>query len=229
MIIEGMQKLTLLDYPGHIAATLFTHGCNLRCPFCHNSGLVTREPENSVSMEELGKFLEKRVGMLDGICVTGGEPLLNPEISDLLAFIKSYGYKIKLDTNGFFPENLKNVVSEDLVDYIAMDIKSSKENYAAVCGRDKIDIAKPEESVDFIMNCGVDYEFRTTCVGGLHTEDDFEGIGQWIQGCKRYFLQQYVDSGDVINPIFKSPSDIEMKAFLQRVKPYVENAQIRGI
>ncbi len=228
MIIEGLQKLTLLDFPGCVAATLFLHGCNLRCPFCHNAGLVVRGAENCISMEEFESFLKKRKGILDGICVTGGEPLINSDIDKLLRTIKDHGYKIKLDTNGFFPKKLKELVDAGLADYVAMDIKSSPENYSRACGVNA-DVSLPMESVKYLMSCGVEYEFRTTCVSGLHLVSDFESVGRWIKGAKRYFLQQYVDSGDVISPVFSAPSEAEMQAFLGKVRPFVPNAEIRGM
>lgn len=228
MIIQGLQKLTLLDFPGCVAATVFLHGCNLRCPFCHNAGLVVRSAENAISFEEFESFLKKRKGILDGICITGGEPLINPDIHKIFSAAKSYGYKTKLDTNGFFPEKLKELVGSGLVDYVAMDIKSSPKNYPLACGVET-DVSRPMESVEFLMGNGVEYEFRTTCVAGLHTKEDFEDIGKWIKGAKRYFLQQYVDSGDVISPLFRSPTGEEMQAFLDAARPFVPNAAVRGL
>ncbi len=229
MLIEGMQKLTLLDYPEHIACTLFSHGCNLRCPFCHNAGLVVRPPENKISTEEISAFLEKRKGILDGVCLTGGEPLLQKDVLDYMAHIRSFGYKLKLDTNGFYPEILKKAMDENLVDYIAMDIKSSREGYPAAVGIPNIDITPVCRSVELIMNSGIDYEFRTTAVKGLHIVSDFEDIGNWIAGAKRYFIQQFIDSGDLISKGFEAFDEEETAILLAAVGKAVPNAKIRGI
>lgn len=229
MIIEGLQKTTLLDFPGLVACTLFAHGCNLRCPFCHNAGLVVRKPENIISQEELGEFLKKRKGILDGVCLTGGEPLAQKDAIEFIEFLKSFGYKIKLDTNGFFPERLKEVIDKGLVDYIAMDIKSSPEGYAKAVGIDNIDISPAMESVKLIMSSGIDYEFRTTAVKGLHLVSDFERIGEWISGAKRYFIQQFIDSGDLIKTGFEAFSKEETEKLIAAVSKNVPSAKARGI
>lgn len=229
MIIEGLQKTTLLDFPGLVACTVFAHGCNLRCPFCHNAGLVVRKPENIISQEELGEFLKKRKGILDGVCLTGGEPLAQKDAIEFIEFLKSFGYKIKLDTNGFFPERLKEAIDKGLVDYIAMDIKSSPEGYAKAVGIDGIDITPATESVKLIMSSGVDYEFRTTAVKGLHLVSDFERIGEWICGAKRYFIQQFIDSGDLIRTGFEAFSKEETEKLIAAVSKNVPSAKARGI
>lgn len=229
MIIEGLQKTTLLDFPGLVACTVFAHGCNLRCPFCHNAGLVVRKPENIISQEELGEFLKKRKGILDGVCLTGGEPLAQKDAIEFIEFLKSFGYKIKLDTNGFFPERLKKAIDKGLVDYIAMDIKSSPEGYAKAVGIDGIDISPAMESVKLIMSSGVDYEFRTTAVKGLHLVSDFERIGEWICGAKRYFIQQFIDSGDLIRTGFEAFSKEETEKLVAAVSKNVPSAKARGI
>ena len=229
MIIEGLQKTTLLDFPGLVACTVFAHGCNLRCPFCHNAGLVVRKPENIISQEELGEFLKKRKGILDGVCLTGGEPLAQKDAIEFIEFLKSFGYKIKLDTNGFFPERLKEAIDKGLVDYIAMDIKSSPEGYATAVGIDGIDITPAMESVKLIMSSGVDYEFRTTAVKGLHLVSDFERIGEWISGAKRYFIQQFIDSGDLIKTGFEAFSKEETEKLIAAVSKNVPSAKARGI
>lgn len=229
MIIEGLQKTTLLDYPGCVACTLFSHGCNLRCPFCHNAGLVIRKPENVIDIEEISAFLQKRKGILDGVCLTGGEPLLQKDALEFIRFLKSFGYKIKLDTNGFYPSKLKSAIDEGLLDYIAMDIKSSKEGYGRAVGIPDIDITPAEESVKLIMSSGVDYEFRTTAVKGLHLVSDFEKIGEWIAGAKRYFIQQFIDSGDIISEGLSAFSREETQKLLAAVSERVPSAQIRGL
>lgn len=229
MIIEGLQKTTLLDFPGLVACTVFAHGCNLRCPFCHNAGLVVRKPENIISQEELGEFLKKRKGILDGVCLTGGEPLAQNDAIAFIEFLKCFGYKIKLDTNGFYPERLKEVIEKGLVDYIAMDVKSSPEGYALAAGIEGIDIAPAKESVELIMSSGIDYEFRTTAVKGLHLVSDFEKIGEWISGAKRYFIQQFIDSGDLIKNGFEAFTREETEKLIAAVRENVPNAQARGI
>jgi len=196
----GLQKLTLLDFPGRMAATVFIPGCNFRCPFCHNAELVLPEKtENGafLSPDEVLDFLRKRQGTLEGVCFTGGEPLMNAGTPNLLREVKKLGYAVKLDTNGSFPERLKQVVNEGLADYVAMDIKNSPEKYEQTIGvAGKLDAVK--ESVSFLLNCGIEYEFRTTVVKEYHTEEDLHRIAEWIAGAKHYALQQFVDSGHLL-------------------------------
>ncbi len=229
MLIEGLQKLTLLDFPGQVACTIFAHGCNLRCPFCHNAGLVVRKPANIISIEELTEFLEKRKGILDGVCLTGGEPLAQSDSIEFLRYLRKFGYKIKLDTNGFYPERLEEAIKEGLVDYIAMDIKSSKENYDKAVGIEGIDISPAIKSVEIIMNSGIDHEFRTTAVKGLHVVSDFEQIGVWLNGANRYFIQQFIDSGDLISNEFNAFSKEETETLLAAVRKSIPNAETRGL
>ncbi len=224
-----MQKLTLLDFPGNVACTLFAHGCNLRCPFCHNAGLVVRKPENRIDENELTEFFNRRKGILDGICLTGGEPLAQKDAIEFLRFLRGFGYKIKLDTNGFYPDVLKQAIDEGLVDYIAMDIKSSRIGYAKAVGVEGIDISPAIESVRIIMESGIDYEFRTTAVKGLHLVSDFEDIGEWIAGAKQYFVQQFIDSGDLISDGYEAFTPEETAKLLAAVRKFVPNAQARGI
>jgi pyruvate formate lyase activating enzyme len=199
MLIGGFQKLTLLDFPGKVACILFTPGCNFKCPFCHNGGLVTHvEPQTFLSEEEVLSYLQKRVGLLDGIVVTGGEPLLQQGIESFLAKVKAMGYAVKLDTNGTFPHKLKSLVESGLVDYVAMDIKNSPDKYPLTAGCDTVDMSAIEESVRYLLSDVVDYEFRTTVTAQLHTPQDIVAIAQWIQGAKRYFLQNFKDSGDLV-------------------------------
>ena len=185
MDVSGLQKLTLLDYPGRVACTIFTGGCDLRCPFCHNASLALPERERDViGHDELMAFLKKRVGILDGVAVTGGEPLLHAGLEGLLSEIKALGYAVKLDTNGTFPERLRRIVESGLADRVAMDVKAAPENYARVTGVPGLAMGPVRESVGCLMSCGVDYEFRTTAVKGLHTRDDFEGKAKWIAGAR---------------------------------------------
>lgn len=228
--ICGLQKLTLLDYPEKVACTVFTGGCNLRCPFCHNSSLVIRCNECEIIPEkEFFAFLEKRRGILDGVCVTGGEPLLQPDLENFLMRVKAGGFLIKLDTNGFFPDKLKSLVAQDLVDYVAMDIKSSPENYESAAGVNGLDLSRVRESIDYLLTEPVDYEFRTTVVNGLHDDVSLRGAAELIRGAKRYFLQRFIDSGNLIGSGFSSFSDKVMKGFLDIVSPYVKMAALRGL
>jgi len=229
MHIAGLQKLTLLDYPGHTACTVFTAGCNLRCPFCHNSELVLpqRRPPR-MDEEEFFSFLKKRQGILDGVCITGGEPLLQRELPDLLRAIRKLGFAVKLDTNGTFPKVLKALAAEGLVDYVAMDIKNSPERYAETVGIPGFDLTGVRESVEFLLSGGVDYEFRTTVCAELHGEADMHAIGQWLQSAPRYFLQEFKDSGDVLTFGLHAPNAEQMDRLRQIARLYIPNARIRG-
>lgn len=230
-IFAGLQKLTLLDFPGKVACTLFTRGCNFRCPFCHNASLVVRpEEQRMYGNDEILSFLKKRVGVLDGVAITGGEPTLMNGLYDFIKEIKSLGYAVKLDTNGTRPEMLKRIVNDGLVDYVAMDIKNSREKYAYTCGLpDSYEISKIEESKNFLMEGKVDFEFRTTVAKPFHEESDFIKIAEWLKGSEKYFLQQFKDSGDIIGDSVSAYSDAEMKRFLDILLPFVPNAQLRGV
>lgn len=199
MKINGFQKLTLLDFPGKVACILFTPGCNFRCPFCHNASLVTHIEGEDYSEEEILSYLKKRQGLLDGVVVTGGEPTLQKDLGDFLRKVKALGYAVKLDTNGTNPEMLKSIVSAGLVDYVAMDIKNVFEKYPVTAGCGGVDIAKIEESIDFLLADAVDYEFRTTVTAELHAPQDIGVIASRIRGAKRYFLQNFKDSGDIVS------------------------------
>ncbi len=230
MNIQGLQKLTLLDFPGKVACTVFTGGCNFRCPFCHNASLVIGcDTEAAYSEEKILAFLEKRVGVLDGVCITGGEPLLQRDIIPFLEKIKALGYSIKLDTNGSFPKRLKELAALGLIDYVAMDIKNSPHSYAKTVGLNAFDISAINESVDFLLSGAVDYEFRTTVVKELHTEEDFLHIADWLEGAKRYFLQGFIDSGDIIGNNLHAYSSQEMHGFKDMVKNRIPSVQVRGI
>ena len=230
MLLAGLQKLTLLDFPGHMACTVFTHGCNLRCPFCHNAGLVVRPNDNIISEETFFEFLGKRKGLLDGVAITGGEPLLQMDIADFMRRVRAEGFKVKLDTNGFYPEALERIVSEGLADYVAMDIKSSPEGYAKVTGIADADFSAVKRSAEFLMRSGIGFEFRTTAVKGLHTLDDFKKIGEWIAGDEKYFIQHFTDSGDLIGSGkgFEGFGESESLEILRTVLPYLPNASLRG-
>ncbi len=230
MKFYGMQKMTLLDYPGYVACTLFTGGCNFRCPFCHNALLVLDLDENyTIPEEEVLAFLKKRQGLLDGVCVTGGEPLINKDIGDFLSKVKELGFKIKLDTNGTNPALLKELVSQNLVDYVAVDIKNSPEKYAETVGLKSFDMSPINETVNFLLSGVVDYEFRTTVTKQFHTEKSMEEAARFIRGAKRYFLQNFVDSGNLIGSGITGQSKEEMEKLLAVVKKYVPDSCLRGI
>ena len=231
MRISGLQKMTLLDYPGQVACTVFTGGCHLRCPFCHNASLVLPERVNDATDEdEVLRFLAKRQGMLDGVAVTGGEPLLHADIADFLRRVREMGYRIKLDTNGTFPDRLRALVEEGLVDRVAMDVKNAPLLYGKTVGLRRFDLAPIEESKDYLLEGRVEYEFRTTVVRGLHTAESLKGAARWIEGAREYYLQQYKDSGDVIRPdALGSFTDDEMRELLAEVRTVIPAAALRGV
>ena len=220
MLIKGLQKTTLIDYPGEIACTIFLFGCNFRCGYCHNPELVVTANEIDYSEDEILGFLEKRKKYLNGVCITGGEPLMNVDF-EFLKKIKNLGYKIKIDTNGSFPEKLKKLIEEKLVDYIAMDVKSSRENYGKVVNSN-ISIEKIEESIKIISNFQ-ECEFRTTIVEKFHDEEEIRKIMLWlnkITGKKnlRYCLQGFKNSGKLLNPEFSSEKDVSESCLLELKK-----------
>lgn len=213
-----------------MACTVFTGGCNFRCPFCHNASLVTElNSDEAVDEEKFFSFLKKRQGILDGVCVTGGEPLLNKDLPDFLCKIKGLGYKVKLDTNGSFPDTLKALIKDKLVDFVAMDIKNSKAKYAQTAGIQNLDLSKIEESVDFLRSGATESEFRTTLVRELHSEKDMEDISEWIEGAERYFIQAFVDSGNLIGSGLSAYTKEESEKLLAVVRRKVPNAELRGI
>lgn len=230
MDFAGMQSLTLLDFPNKVACILFVRGCNFRCPFCHNASLVCGGAENHYPEEDILAFLKKRQGLLDGVVMSGGEPTLYPELVPFLRKIRELGYAIKLDTNGTNPGLLKQIVRENLADYVAMDIKNSPHFYSATCGIPKADIAAIEESRDFLISGETEYEFRTTVVDGLHTKESIEELACWIAGAKRYYLQAFKDSGNLLHPenlhVFGQE---EMAKLLEIAKKYIPSAALRGI
>lgn len=229
MLIKGLQKTTLLDYPSRVAATIFTGGCNFRCPFCHNASLVTMlDPAQEISEEEVLSFLKKRRGILDGVCITGGEPLLQKDIAEFCRKIRRLGLLIKLDTNGSRPDELKALIDEGLLDYVAMDVKNSKELYADTCGVSHFP-AEVERSVEIIMDSGVEYEFRTTVVRELHSKESIESLCRWIAGAKRYYLQGFIDSGELIGEGFSAYSADEMAELLEIAKTHIPSAELRGV
>ena len=226
----GLQKLTLLDYPGKMAATVFTGGCNFRCPFCHNKGLVyLNDDQEEISEEEILDFLNSRKKILDGVCVTGGEPLLQDGIEDFLKKLRKTGLKIKLDTNGTFFEKLKKIVDEGLVDYVAMDIKNTKELYGKTTDLENFNISNIEKSVAYLKENHVEYEFRTTLVKEFHEGVDFKEIGEWLKGAKHYYLQNFVDHGTCIQEGLHEMDISDIKKIKETLMPYVEHVEIRGV
>lgn len=227
MNIQGYQKLTLLDFPGRVACTVFTGGCNLRCPFCHNAGLV-RTPFSSANCEEeLLSYLASRRGLLDGVCVTGGEPLLQADLPAFLRAVKEMGYATKLDTNGSLPGKLAELLASGLVDYVAMDVKSSPAGYAAATGREG-GFDPYLQSIRLLEEGSIPHEFRTTVVKGIHTAREIEEIGRLLAGTGRYFLQGFRDSGNLLGEGCGAFSEAEMSAYLDIVKKYIPGAELRG-
>ena len=228
MKISGLNKLTVLDFPQHVACIVFTCGCNFRCPFCHNAALVTHTQDaESFSEEEIFDYLKKRQGILDGVVITGGEPLIHNDIDVFMQKIKDLGYKIKLDTNGTNPEKLKELVEKGLVDYVAMDVKNCKEKYNQTAGCENVNLEKVDKSIKFLLENNVDYEFRTTVVEELHTIQDIGALAEWIKGAKRYFLQNFVDSGDIISGNLSSVSTEKMAQMCAISTKFVEKCENR--
>lgn len=230
MLIKGLQKLTLLDFPEKMACTVFTFGCNFRCPFCHNASLVLadRADEHSMTEEDFFDFLSTRRRILEGVCITGGEPTLQPDLPAFIRRVREMGFAVKLDTNGYRPAVLKALVVEGLVDYVAMDVKNSLPRYGETVGITRFDTTPVEESMDFLMEGQVPFEFRTTLVRGLHTREDIRAIGERLAGEERYFLQTFEDSGDLIGQSLSGFDRNETEALLSVLCNYVPNAQIRG-
>lgn len=229
MKIHGLQKMTLLDFPGRVACTVFLGGCDMRCPFCHNAELIDGSAPPVMEEEELLAFLKKRQGLLEGVAITGGEPLLRPDIISLAEKIRDLGYPVKLDTNGTHPDRLREIIDRGLAAYVAMDIKNSPDRYAVTAGVDTLDMGKIRESVSLLMEGRTDYEFRTTVVAELHDADSFRGIGEWIRGAKRYYLQKFTDRDTVPFGGFHAPADNEMRAYAEIAREYVPSVELRGM
>ncbi len=224
----GLQKMTLLDFPGKVACTVFSCGCNFRCPFCHNASLVLPDADTSPLMTgaEVLAFLKKRQGLLEGVCLTGGEPLMRQDSLSFLGAVRELGYAVKLDTNGSYPDRLAEAVQSGLVDYVAMDIKNSKEKYSMTAGV----TADVQAGIDFLMkDAQIPFEFRTTVVQEFHTEEDFISIGKWLAGAPKYFLQKFVDSGDLIGQGLSAAPDEDMRRFLAAVREFIPVAELRGM
>ena len=225
MKIHGLQKMTLLDFPGRVACTVFFGGCDMRCPFCHNAELLDGTAPAIMDDEELLAFLKKRQGLLDGVAFTGGEPLLQKDLPELTAKIRDLGYPVKLDTNGMHPERLELMMKKGLVQYVAMDIKNGPERYAETAGLPEIDLAPVRESVSLLMNGETDYEFRTTGVAELHDDR----IGQWIKGARHYYLQKFTDRDTVPFDGLHAPTDEQMRKWAEKLRPDIPAVELRGL
>lgn len=229
MKLHGIQKMTLLDFPGCVSCTIFLGGCDFRCPFCHNFELIDGTMKPTVDDDELITFLEGRKGLLEGVAITGGEPLMHEDLPYLIKRIKDTGYRVKLDTNGYHPDRLKNIVDSGLVEYVAMDIKNSPEKYPITCGVDTVDMEKIYKSISVLMNSGIEYEFRTTVVNELHEEDDFNKIGEMIKGAKHYYLQRFTDRDSVPYCNLTAPAFDKMYKYAEIAKRYVSDTNLRGV
>ncbi|MBQ8879366.1 MAG: anaerobic ribonucleoside-triphosphate reductase activating protein [Clostridia bacterium] len=228
MKIKGLQKLTLLDFPGEIACTVFLGGCNFRCPFCHNASIVLpeREAEN-ISVESFLEFLDSRRGKLSGVCVSGGEPTLSADLPNFLREIKSRGLRVKLDTNGYLPGVLESLIDEGLVDYVAMDIKNSMERYGETVGIDRFNVSPIDRSARLLMTGRVDFEFRTTVTVELHDADSIRAIGEWLRGDESFYLQTFLDSGDLLSCGLSPYSKEEMESLTAILREYIPRAELR--
>lgn len=230
MQIHGLNKTTLLDYPEHVAATIFTGGCNFCCPFCQNGDLVLcPQGQPAIPKQEVMAFLQKRRGILSGVCITGGEPTLQGDLQAFIREIKDMGYLVKLDTNGYRPEVLGALLGENLLDYIAMDIKSSRERYGVLAGRTDLDISRIEESIALLKGSNIGYEFRTTVVRELHSREDFVSIGRWLAGSPAYYLQAYRESDGVIQSGLTGCSRQQMEEYAGVLREFIKKVHIRGM
>ena len=229
MKLYGLQKMTLLDFPRHVACTVFLGGCDFRCPWCHNYALAEGTAPTVMEEDEFYSFLRKRKGLLDGVAITGGEPCLNQELPAFLKNIRDLGYPVKLDTNGYHPDMLQRILDEELVDYVAMDIKNSPEKYPVTCGVPRVDLARIERSISLIMEKAPEYEFRTTVISQFHKSEDFHAIGTMISGTRQYFLQRFTDRDSVPFGNLTAPDRDEMQLFLSIAKIYVPDSQLRGV
>lgn len=230
MEIHGFNKTTLLDYPGHVAATVFTGGCNFRCPFCHNADLVLNpEFQPLVPEEEVLSHLKKRRGILEGVCITGGEPTLQSDLPDFIGKIRELGYLVKLDTNGYRPEVLMRLLAEGMLDYVAMDVKASPDNYQKASGCPGLDFSRIEESIALLKECKIPYEFRTTVVQGMHTVQEFDAIGRLLEGSRAYYLQAFRESENVIQEGFQALPEKIMEEIREKAGKYIDKVELRGV
>lgn len=226
MRILGLQRLTLLDYPGRLACTVFLGGCNMRCPFCHNGDIVLGSGDE-ISEQEFFAFLASRIGRLEGVCISGGEPTIQSDLPELLTKIKSMGFLVKLDTNGTRPEVIRELIARGLVDYIAMDVKNAPEKYAKTAGLSSFNFSAVAESIKIISLSGLDHEFRTTVTAELHTAEDIRAIAEWLSGAEKYYLQRYRDEGDILARGLTAPTAEEMERLLAAAREFVPTAEAR--
>ena len=227
--IQGLQKTTLLDFPGYVASTVFLAGCNMRCPFCHNMNIVTSGDAPAYTEEEILKFLSGRSGLIDGVCITGGEPTLYDELPSFFRKIKELGFKTKLDTNGTNPQMIRQLTDDKLVDYIAMDIKSSLSQYGRACGVNDIKLAPVKESIDLLIGGNIEYEFRTTAVEEFLSEETVKEIGVLLKGAKRYFIQGYVESEFVPDKTLHVPAKEKLLHYAKELSSFIDYVELRGI
>ncbi len=228
MKIYGLEKISMVDFDGHLCATVFTAGCNFRCPFCHNADLVNGTNLSEISEDEFFNYLNKRKGMLDSVCVSGGEPTLQKDLEPFIKKIKELGFLVKLDTNGTNPQILKELVSNGLLDYVAMDIKNCRENYLKTAGKGNFDLNKIDESIAFLKTGVVPYEFRTTLISGHHTADNIKKMGAWIEGADKLYLQHFVDSGNCIKEGMSEIPQEQAEKFKAILEKYVKHVHLRG-
>ena len=229
MDIQGLQKMTLLDWPGKVACTVFLGGCDFRCPFCHNAELLEGDLPAALTQGELLDFLRRRRGLLDGVCVTGGEPLLRADLAGLLEEVKDLGYPVKVDTNGSHPARMVELWERGMVDYVAMDVKNSPDRYPETAGVPGLDLGPIRESIAWLLEGHVDYEFRTTAVRQFHDGDSFRAIGGWIRGAARYYIQNFTDRDTVAFAGLSGFDKEELGGFAELVAPYVEHVELRGV
>ncbi len=232
MHIYGLQKTTLLDFPGHVACTIFLGGCNFHCPFCQNRDIVLPDSTTAaetISDEEFIRFLKKRQNILEGVCVTGGEPTLTPDLGEWINLIHSLGYLVKLDTNGYRPDQLRILFDRHSPDYIAMDIKAAPSRYAFASGMAQVDMNRIEESVRLIRQSGIPYEFRTTTAREFQSMEDFAVIGEWLAGSQAYYLQSYRDCETLSGLHFTPYTEAELNAAAAVLREFIPNTFLRGI
>lgn len=233
-MIAGLQKMTVLDFPGKVACAVFLQGCNFRCPFCHNAALLPHEGEKFMEEAEFFSFLDTRKGLLDGVAITGGEPTGQPGLTDFIRGIKARGFAVKLDTNGTRPDILRQLAEENLLDYVAVDVKNSPEKYAETVGLPRINLEKIEQTLTFLISGTVDYELRTTLVEQLHSAGDMEKIGAWLSGLvpgkkpKQLYLQSFVDRDSVVFSGLSAPSKQQVERYAAILAPHVERIAVRG-
>jgi len=229
MVIGGIQKLTLLDFPEKTACTIFTAGCNFACPYCQNASLVCPPAGmQTIGIAEIFGFLNKRKGLIDGVCISGGEPLMHSGLDDFISEVKALGFLVKIDTNGSYPEILKKLVSSGNIDYVAMDIKNTPEKYANTIGLDEYDLSAVKESISFLCSGAVPYEFRTTVVREFHTAGDLKSIARWITGAQKYYLQGFVDTGDILKSGHSGYSKQEMQDLVCKLRKILPCTELRG-